>query len=574
MENSDFAKIFWDLAEFLELKNENRFKVAAYRKAAQNIESLSENLGTIYKAGGLKALEEIPGIGQGIATKIEKTIKSGKLDVYEKLRKEFPRGFLELVETPGMGPKTAMLLYKKLKIDSRAKLEKAAKEGKLQGLPGMGAKKEENILKGVELKKKISGRFLLNAALDQAEAVAKELEKLKEVEKILICGSLRRRKETIGDADILVIAKRSKNIMQRFTSLPQAQRILVKGETKSSIVLKMGMQVDLRVVEDKSFGSAAHYFTGCKAHNIKLREMAIKKGLKLSEYGFFKKDKWVAGRTEKEVFKTVGLTYIPPELREMRGEIEAAQKGKLPKLIESKDIKGDLHMHTIETDGSNTIEQMAQAAKKLGYEYIAITDHTQSTRIAHGMDEKRTLKHLKEIDRVNKKIQGIRVLKGAEVDILPDGRMDLPDSILKQMDLVIAAVHSNFKMPEDQMTRRILKALENKYVNILAHPTGRLIGEREAYKVDIEKVIAIAKKTKTALELNSHPQRLDLNDVNCRLAKDQGVLISINTDSHTTDQLNLMKYGIFTARRGWLEKKNILNALTLDKLLKILFAKR
>jgi DNA polymerase (family 10) len=574
MENTEFAKIFWEMAEFLELQEENPFKIRAYRKAAQNIEALSENLESVYKKGGLEALEAIPGVGEHIARKIEQIIKTGRLDIHQRLIKEFPKGFIEMVETPGLGPKTAMLIYKKLKIDSVKKLEAAAKAGKLRGLPGMGAKKEENILKGIELKKKSKGRFLLSEALGFVEPIVEALKKLKEVEQILPSGSLRRSKETIGDIDILITSKKPEKIMNAFTSLPQVDRILAKGPTKSSVVLKNGLQADVRVLEPNSFGSAAHYFTGSKQHNIQLRTLGVKKGLKISEYGIFKGKKRIGGKEEIDVFSAVGLPFIPPEIREGTGEIEAAQKGKLPKLIELKDIRGDLQMHSKWSDGGNTIEEMAEFAKKLGYEYIAITDHSKAVRVAGGMDEKEVLKQIKEIDKINKKTKGIMILKGIEVDILADGKLDLPDEILKQLDVVVAAVHSRFKMPRDEMTKRIITAFKNKHVNILSHPTGRLIGEREPYEVDIEELIKAAADTGTYLEINSYPERLDLNDVHARRAKEEGVLISINTDAHTTLQLQMMKYGIATARRGWIEKKDVINARPLDKLLKLLYAKR
>jgi len=574
MENTEFAKIFWEIAEFLELKGENPFKIRAYQKAARNIEALSENLEEVYKKGGIPALEAIPGIGERIAGKIEQIIKTGKLDLHQKLLKEFPKGFIELMETPGLGPKTAMLLYKKLKIDSVEKLEAAAKAGKLRDLPGMGAKKEENILKGIELKKKVKGRFLLSEALTYAEAIVASLKKLKEVEQIMPAGSLRRAKETIGDIDILVTSKKPEAIMQTFANLPQVDRVLAKGPTKSAVILKNGLQADVRVVDPETFGAAAHYFTGSKQHNIQIRTLAVKKGLKISEYGIFKGNKRIGGKNEEDVFKAVGLPYIPPELREGTGEIEAALAGKLPKLIELSDIRGDLQMHSKFSDGGNTIEELVAEAKKLGYEYIAITDHTKSTRVAGGQTEKEFLKELEYIDKLNAKLKGFRILKGVEVDILPDGTLDFSDQVLKEAEVVIAAIHSNFKMDREKMTKRIISALKNKYVNILSHPTGRLIGKRDPYEVDIEAIIKAAKDTGTYLELNSFPERLDLSDIHLKRAKEEGVLIAINTDAHMAAQLEMMKYGVMTARRGWLEKKEVINTQPLEKLLKLLYAKR
>ncbi|MGB9613411.1 MAG: DNA polymerase/3'-5' exonuclease PolX, partial [Candidatus Margulisiibacteriota bacterium] len=511
MENNEFAKIFWEIAEFLELKGENPFKIRAYQKAARNIEALSENLEDIYKKGGLEALEAIPGIGERIAGKIEQIIKTGKLDLHQKLLKEFPKGFIELMETPGLGPKTAMLLYKKLKIDTVEKLEAAAKAGKLRDLPGFGEKKEENILKGIELKKKVKGRFLLSEALAYAEVIVESLKKLKEVEQIMPAGSLRRCKETIGDIDILVTSKSPEKIMDTFTTLPQVDRVLAKGPTKSAVILKNGLQADVRVVDPASFGAAAHYFTGSKQHNIQIRTLGVKKGLKISEYGIFKGNKKIGGRDEEDVFAAVGLPFIPPQLREGTGEIEAAQKGKLPKLIDISDILGDLQVHSKFSDGGNSIEELIEKAKQLGYKYMAITDHTKSTRVAGGQTEKEFLKEMEYIEKLNAKLNGFRILKGVEVDILPDGTLDFSDEVLKEAEVVIAAIHSNFKMDREKMTNRIIKALKNKYVNILSHPTGRLIGKRDPYEVDIEKIIEVAKDTGTYLELNSFPERLDLS---------------------------------------------------------------
>jgi DNA polymerase (family 10) len=574
MENSEFAKVFANLAELLDLGNGNYFKVRAYQKAAQNIENFSDNIETVYKQGGLAALKNIPGIGAGIAEHIEELIKTGKIKKYEALTKEFPPSFIAMMDVPGIGPKTALLLKKKLKIDSLEKLRKASEQGLLKDLPGFKEKKIENVKKGLELKARVKGRFLLSEADRSVAALVAGLKQVKEIDQIMPAGSYRRGQETIGDIDILVTSQKSAIVMEAFTGLPQVERVLVKGPTRSSVILKNGMQADLRVLPPYNFGAAAHYFTGNKQHNILIRELAIKKGLKISEYGVFRGARRIAGKTEAEVFKAVGLPFISPELRQGNDEFEAAKAGKLPELIELEDIRGDLHTHSDHSDGDNTIEEMAEAAKAFGYEYLAITDHTRSTRVAGGQTEKELLKELAYIDKLNAKLKGFRILKGAEVDILPDGSLDFSDDILKQLDVVTASVHSNFKMPREAMTKRIVKALQNKYVNILSHPTGRLIGKREPYEVDIEKIIKTAKETGTYLEVNSYPDRLDLSDVHCRRAKAEGVKLAINTDSHAASQLPLIKYGIMTTRRGWIEKDDVINTRPLAKLLKLLYAKR
>ncbi|MFA5839845.1 MAG: DNA polymerase/3'-5' exonuclease PolX [Candidatus Margulisiibacteriota bacterium] len=568
MQNKEIANIFWNVAELLELKSDNPFKIRAYQKAARNIESLNHTLKEIYAQGGLPALEEVPGIGKSMADHIEEILKTGKLKKLTELQKAFPKNFVELVNIPGMGPKTTLLLHDKLGINSPEKLEKAIKSGKLKGLPGMGEKKEANILRGIELKKKSHGRFLLDEATAHAALIVEELGQLKEADKILPCGSLRRGKETIGDIDILVVSNQPDIVMDKFCGLSMVKEILAKGKTKSSVILRNAMEADLRVVEAQSFGAASHYFTGSKEHNIHLRQLAKQKGWKVSEYGIFHGEKQIGGETEKEMFAKFGLQYIPPELREMRGEFEAATKGQIPELIELKEIKGDLHMHTTASDGRNSIEEMAMAAKAKGYEYILITDHTVSTRIAHGLKEADMSKHLRKIREASAKVKGIKILAGAEVDIKPDGSLDYSDDLLKQLDIVLISIHSSFKMPEDKMTNRIIKAMQNPYANIFTHPTGRLIGEREAYALDMEKILLTAKENNVGMEINAHPKRLDLNDVYCKRAKELGVKIVINTDAHSVSQLDLMQYGVITARRGWLEAKDVLNTYSLEKLLK------
>jgi DNA polymerase (family 10) len=574
MENSEFAQVFREIAELLELKNDNPFKIRAYQKAAQNIENLTKDLAELYHHGGLKELEAISGIGSHIAAKIEELIATGKQKDHQKLLKEFPRPFIEMMRVPGIGPKTALRLKKKLKIDSVEKLITATEKGLLIKLPGFKEKKIANIKKGLELKEKVKGRFLLSQADQYVNLLVKQLKELKEIDQLLPAGSYRRGQETIGDLDLLVTTRKPEPVMKFFTTLPQVAQVLSHGPTRSSVILRNGIQADLRVVQPKQFGSAAHYFTGNKQHNIMIRELAQKKELKVSEYGVFRGEQWLAGRTEEELFKKLGLAYIPPELRQGTNELELAKKRKLPKLIERADIRGDLQMHSIYSDGSNTIEQLAIKAKALGYEYIAITDHTKSTRVAKGQTEKEIIKELAEIDKLNGRLEGLRVLKGAEVDILPDGTLDFPDSVLKILDVVIAAVHSNFKMDKKTMTARIVKALQNKYVNLLSHPTGRLIGERDPYEVDLEEIFKVAKESGTYLEINAQPTRLDLSDVHCRRAKELGILMAIDTDTHSAAGLEMIKYGVLTARRGGLEKEDIINTLPIAKLLKVLYAKR
>ncbi|MEM2121796.1 MAG: DNA polymerase/3'-5' exonuclease PolX [Candidatus Woesearchaeota archaeon] len=562
MKNLEVAKLLYDIADMLDILGE-AFKPQAYRKAAKSIEGLGEDIEVYYKNG---KLEEIPGVGKSISEKIIEFLETGKSSYYEELKKKVPGGVSTLIEIPGMGPKRAMYLYKNLGIKSIEELEDAAKKGKLRELNGFGEKSEQDILKGIEILRKGQERFLLGVALPIAEEIVGRLKTLKEVQKISIAGSLRRMKETIGDLDILVVSNSPEKVMDFFTSMKEVQNIIAKGTTKSSVILKNNLQVDLRVIEDKSFGSALQYFTGSKEHNIALREICKKKNLKLSEYGLFdKNDKMIAGKNEEDIYKKLGMQYIEPELRENTGEIEAALKGELPKLVNYNDIRGDLHIHSKWSDGDDEIRDIAIEAKKLGYEYIAISDHSKSQKIAHGLSYEDLEKRNKEIDSLNEKLP-IRILKGMEVDILPDGSLDYDDNILKKLDVVIVSVHSRFKSTKEEMTKRILKALENPYVNILGHPTGRLITSRIEYEVDIEKIIKKAKENNVALEINANPERLDLKDVYVRLAVNSGAKLAIGTDAHSKLHLGFIKLGVATARRGWAEKKNIINTLSLKEL--------
>ena len=569
MKNLEIAEIFNKIADILEME-QVEWKPRAYRKAARAIETMAKSVEEIYEKDGLKGLEQILGVGKSLAEKIEEYIKTGKIKEFERLKQKLPSGLDKIMNIPGMGPKKAIKIYKKLKIKNIKELVKAAKTGKIRKLAGFGEKSEQDILRGVALKEASKGRMLLGNALDIARRLKQQIQKTGLTKKIELAGSIRRRKETIGDIDILAISKKPKEVMDAFTKLPEVKTILAKGLTKSTIVSTAGIQADLRVLPEEIFGSGMQYFTGNKDHNVHLRQIAIKKKYKLSEYGLFKGKTRIAGKTEEEVYKKLGMQYIPPELRQNKGEIEAALKHKIPKLIGYNDIKGDLQMHSKWSDGNNTIEEMAKAAKKLGHNYIAITDHSKSEYVAKGMDTKKLNQYLKAIDKARSKVRGITILKGAEVDVLADGSLDYDDKTLKKLDVVLAAVHSRFKMSKAEMTKRICKALENPNVNILAHPTGRVIGERAPYQIDLDKVIEVAKKNKVALEINAYPSRLDLNDVNARFAAEQGAKIVINTDAHQVDQLRYMELGIATARRAWITKGQVINTKTLSELKKFL----
>ncbi|MAG50244.1 DNA polymerase III [archaeon] len=562
MKNLELAKILYEIADILEIQDV-QWKPRAYRKAAQSIESLNEDIEIIYEKGRLKALDNIPGVGKGISKKIAEFIETGKIKEYEKLRKKFP---VEFMKIPEVGPKTAKKLYEKLKIKNIKQLKEALKKHKLRKLYGFGEKKEKNILEGIKFYGS-NKRFLLGYILPIARDIEGKLKTLKEVKKISISGSLRRMKETIRDIDILVSSNSSRKVIDFFTKLDNVKKIIAKGSTKSSVRLKDNIQVDIRVIPDKSFGSALQYFTGNKSHNIALRKIAIRKDLKLSEYGVFKGKKQVAGSTEEGVYKKLGLKYIEPELRTDGGEIQASLKGKLPNLVKYSDLKGDFHVHTNWSDGSSSIEEMAKSAKKFGYQYLGICDHAGRLKIATCLDEKRLLKQIKEIEKVNKKFSNFEILKGAEVDILSDGKLATSDKILKKLDIVSASIHFGFKKDN---TDRILKALENKYLNIICHPTGRLINQRNPYKVDLRKVYKKAKENNKFLEINSYPNRLDLSDVNVKEAISENVKIAISTDSHNVNQLRFIELGIAVARRGWARKKDIVNTYNLKDIKKIL----
>ncbi len=565
MKNSEIADIFYEMADLLEMQGV-QWKPRAYRNAARAVDS-AEDIELILKKGGKKALMDIPGIGDALADKIIEYIETGKIKEYEKLTGKLPEGVHAMMHIMGVGPKKAWRLYKELGIKSVDELERACKAGKLRTHKGFGAKTEEDILKGIATLRTGQDRILLGKAWIISQEIVQRLKKLKEVKAITPAGSLRRMQETIGDIDILVISSKPETVMNTFTSMPDVVRILAKGRTKSSVQLKGGINADVRVLEPKSFGAALQYFTGSKEHNIAVRQLAIKKGLKLSEYGVFKKNKQVAGKTEEEVYKKLGLRYIEPELRQNTGEIEAAKNNSLPDLVPYTAVKGDLHTHTEYSDGTNTPEEMIQAAIKMGYEYIAITDHSKSEHIANGLEEKRLAKYIVEINKLKSKYSGkIQVLCGSEVNIMNDGSLDYAKKILSQLDWVIGSVHSGFKTPKEIMTKRITTAIESGNMNILAHPTGRLISTRDPYAVDIEKVIKTAKENNVALEINSHPARLDLKDTHIRMAVETGAKLCIDTDAHNANHLPFINFGIAQARRGWAEEKDVINTLPWKKL--------
>jgi len=564
MKNREIAELFDRIGDILELQGENPFRVRSYRKASRVVGDLTEDIADLAKANKLGSL---PGIGASFVEKINEYLETSKLSAYEKLAAKVPGGVVEMMHVPGLGPKTAGVLYKKAGVKSIDELSKAIEDGRLVELPGLGQKKLENIQKGIRTYQSGQERILLGLALPVAEEIIGHLQKLKGVRDILPAGSLRRRRETIGDVDILVSSTRGKAIVQAFVSLPIVRDVLAAGETKGSARVEGGVQVDVRVVAPQSFGAAAQYFTGSKAHNIRLRDIAIDKKLKLNEYGVFRGNKRLAGKTEEEVYAALDLPWIAPELREDRGEVEAAIEGTLPELIELDDIRGDLQMHSSDSDGSASLEQLARACMDLGYEYLCLTDHSQSLKVARGLTPERLRDQRKEIDALNKKLHGFRILAGCEADILSDGKLDMPDKALAQLDFVVAAIHTGMQQDEKRITQRLVKAMQNPHVHAIAHPTGRVLGQRDAYALDFEEIVRVAKETGTALEINAFSDRLDLNDVHARAARDAGVKLVINTDAHALSHLQMMRFGVATARRGWLRKSDVLNTLPLSKLL-------
>jgi len=566
--NKKIAKYLFEVADLLDLKGV-QFKPRAYRRAAQNITTLSKDIKTYYENN---KLEDIEGVGESIANKVKEIIENGELEYLNELRKEFPEGLQDMMKIEGLGPKSLMKLYKELGIESVGELESAAKGKKIRDIEGFGKVSEQNILESIQRYREYKERFLLGYILPIAKDIEDQLSNQEEVKRISIAGSIRRRKETIGDVDILVVSSDSNKVMDFFTNLPQVERIVSKGSTKSTIIVSENLHIDLRVIEAESFGSALQYFTGSKSHNIKLRKIALDNNWKLSEYGLIDKDtnKKIAGEDEEEIYKNLSLDFIEPELREDRGEIEAAQEGTLPDLIELEDIKGDLHVHTKWSEGSHSIEEMAEEAKKLGYEYLAICDHAKTLQIAQGMSDDEIREQMKEIEKINENLEDITILSGIEANIDSEGKLDVSSDILKDLDIVVASVHSGFKSSEEEMTNRIIDAMQNDNVNIIGHPTGRLLNKRESYDLNLTKIFEEAEEKGIFIELNAFPERLDLSDVGCMKSRDYDLLISIDTDSHNKDHLRYMELGVSTARRGWLEKKNVANSRSLKDLRELL----
>jgi len=563
MKNRIIAQMFERMADVLEFKGEMPFKVNAYRKASRIIGDLQEDIEKIWKEG---RLQKIPGVGAGLAKKIDEYLRTGRMTKYEEVTGDVPSGLIELLEIQSLGPKTLALAHKELGVKNLEDLRRVIEDGSLARLPGMGQKKVDNIAQGINLFQASKERISLGVALPLVEEVMDQLKKRTGVERLSPAGSLRRMKETVGDIDILVETEEGGKIVDEFVHLPMVTQVLAAGETKGSVIVEGGIQVDVRAIKPESYGAALQYFTGSKAHNIHLREIAKKRGLKISEYGVFRGEKKIGGRHEEDIYSALDLVWIPPEIREDRGEIERSAEGNLPRLIDEKDIKGDLHVHSKWSDGSATLEELVNRAKEKGYQYIAICDHSPSAKYARGLSIERLLKQIEEIKALNQKLDGFRILTGVEVDILSDGSLDLPDEILAKLDIVVAAIHIGFKQ---QVTERIVSAMKNPYVKIIAHPTGRLISKREGYEVDLEQVLRAAADTGTVLEINAYYDRLDLSDLNSQRAKEMGIKLAINTDTHQIDQLDMMKLGVGVARRGWLEREDVINTWPVEEILNL-----
>lgn len=563
MNNSRIADMLFEIADLLELKGDSVFRIRAYRNAGRKVEDLDREVVDVYEEGGL---QEIQGIGEAIASKISEIIETGKLNYLEELREEFPPGLLQMMDIPDLGPKMTMKLYEELGVSTLKELKAAAKEGRIRELKGFGGKTEENILKGISIVESRTGRMLLGRAYPIASSYVSFLED-NGIEKVSIAGSLRRMKETIGDVDILVGSDEPDEVMEIFIGYEEVEDIMVRGPTKSSVRLKGGEQVDIRVVEIDSYGAALQYFTGSKEHNVELRKIAIDKGYKVNEYGIFEKetDKKVGGREEGDIYDVLDMDYVPPELRENRGELERAAQGDLPGLVTNEEIKGDFHVHSGLSDGESSLEEIVSSCRDMGYEYVGVVDHSESLGVAGGLSAEDILKSVADAAEISDGLEDFEIIRGAEVDIMPNGALDYPDHILEELGLIIGAVHSRFNMERDEMTERIITSMSGGYMDILAHPTGRLIEQREPYQLDMDKVIEAATEHDVALELNAMPERLDLNDIHCRMAKEKGAMVAIGTDSHSLAQLKHVRWGVATARRGWLETGDLLNTLSLKE---------
>ncbi|HEU5250531.1 MAG TPA: DNA polymerase/3'-5' exonuclease PolX [Thermoanaerobaculia bacterium] len=569
MDNVDIAKLFEEVADLLEIQNENQFRVRAYRTAARTIETLGEPIAEIAKTDGHR-LSELPGIGKDLAGKIVEIVRTGHFPLLEEVTRKVPETLVEMMRIEGVGPKRARLLYDKLGLKTLADLEKAARTGRLATVRGFGKVLQGRILRGCAEHHARSSRCRLSEADVHVVPLLDHLRGARGIEKIDVAGSYRRRRETVGDVDILVAARHAAGIAERFVSYPEVERVLAHGDTRCSIRTRSGLQADLRIVPPDSYGAALHYFTGSKAHNIAIRTLGVKKHLKINEYGVYRGRRRVGGRTEEEVFRAVGLPWIPPELREDRGEIEAAREGKLPKLVELGQIRGDLQMHTDDTDGKNTLSEMVEACRARHYEYIAISDHTKAVRVAGGLTRSGFHNQFRRIERLASRLRGITILKGAEVDILDDGRLDLDEETLRELDVVLVAVHSKFRMTEAAMTERVLRALSHPRVNVLCHPTGRILGRREPYAIDMARVARAASDLGVLLEINAQPDRLDLTDVHVKMAREAGARFVISTDAHRVAELDFMRYGVDQARRGWCTAADVANTRPLEKLRRML----
>ncbi len=568
VQNSDVSDIFNKVADLLEIEGANPFRVRSYRNGARTVSGLPRNISDMIDAE--KDLTELPGIGKDLAGKIQEIVQTGTLEQLEELEGKTPTELSQLMKLEGLGPKRVNALNRDLGITNLQELREAAQQGKIRDLEGFGQKTEQAILEELEQTEEKEERIKLMEAEQRARSLVEYLKASKGIKQITVAGSYRRRKETVGDLDILVTCKKGAKVMERFVNYEDVKKVISQGTTRGTIVLRSNLHVDLRVLPEVSYGAALHYFTGSKAHNISVRKLGVQKNLKINEYGVFKGKKRISGKTEQEVYDEIDLPFIEPELRENWGEVEAAKEGRLPKLIVLEDLKGDLHCHTKETDGHATLEELAEAAKEHGYRYLAVTDHSKKVTMAKGLDAKRLAKQIKAIERLNGKLKDIILLKGIEVDILEDGSLDLPDDILKELDLTVCSIHYNRNLSRKKMTERVIRAMDNPYFNIFAHPTGRLINERGPYDIDLERVMEAALERGCFLEINAYPDRLDLSDRNAKMAKDMGLKLAISTDAHSLADLDFIRFGVDQARRGWLEPQDVLNTRELKELKKIL----